>query len=97
MNIEIFQHYISVDGFGGLGVLAVHKHGNSFIEVSTAHCSANDQYSKKVAVNQLRAARELGQVVRLSINHRARNDTNHREIRDFVNEVFSIYNLGADQ
>lgn len=93
-NIEIIHHFKpeSSNAKGGLGVLAIHEHGNSFVEITTMPCSEQDQYSKKTAVTMLKTAREQGHFIRVPLTKDLnRRMTNHRDIRDLVINMFYPY------
>jgi hypothetical protein len=85
-KVEVIHHIIDPSNFGGLGVMATHFDGDSYVEIATEPCSYADQYSKKVAVEHLRNNYAADMKIRVPINKR-RNVT-HREVRDFVVTMF---------
>lgn len=88
-KVEVIHHIIADNGFGGLGILATHTEGDSFIRVSTEPCSKADQYSKKIAVASLKKNHDAGAFIRVPVN-KQRNVT-HRELREVVICMFDIY------
>lgn len=80
----IIHHFIRNKSKGGLAVMAVHVEGNSYVDVATAICSVQDQYSKKVAVRLLESSLTDNQTIRLPINNCLRHKMTHRELRDWV-------------
>lgn len=81
---KIIQHFIRHKSKGGLAVMAVHLDGNSYIDVTTAICSTQDQYSKKIAVRMLDNNFTDNQTIRLPISNVMRNHMTHRVLRDWV-------------
>lgn len=88
--IEIFCHVINKTGKGGCGFLATHDPKNSYIEISTAPCSEQDQYSKKVAVALLRQIYSQGLRIRLPIPSNQRRKMTHGILRNIVEHIFTV-------
>lgn len=85
---EIIHHIIGKNQKGGMGILAQHQPGDSFVTLTTEPCSMQDQYSKKTAVALLRMNMENGCSIRVPINPDARRKVTHRLLRDFVKSMF---------
>lgn len=85
---EIIHHFMGPNNRGGLGVMATHTEGDSFIVVSTAICSVNDQYTKKIACALLDYNREQGHSILLPISVEKRRKVTHRLLRDFIMTMF---------
>ena len=88
--IEIFQHFMKPNNKGGLGVYATHYVGDSFITVTTAYCSNDDQYNKQTACSILRKQYLEEKTIRIPLPTRiSRKMANHRDIRNTVLDIFS--------
>ncbi len=87
--IEIFQHFIKNKNKGGLGVYGVHMSGDSFITVTTAYCSNDDQYNKQVACDMLRKQFVSENTIRIPLPSEVnRKSPTHRQIRDTILDIF---------
>ena len=87
--IEIFQHFIKPKNKGGFAVYGTHNHGDSFITVTTAYCSNDDQYSKQVACDILRRQYVSENTVRIPLpSNVSRRNPTHRDIRNTILDVF---------
>ena len=86
-KVEVIHHMITETGFGGMGVLATHTEGDSFIRLTTEPCSKADQYNKKIAVSSLKKNYERGAFIRVPVSKQ--RDVTHRELRDVVINFFS--------
>jgi hypothetical protein len=86
-KVEVIHHIVNENGFGGMGVLATHTEGDSFIRLTTEPCSKADQYSKKIAVAVLRSNYDDGAFIRIPVSKQ--RGVTHRELRDVVIELFS--------
>lgn len=90
-TISIVHHDIKPNGRGGIGVLATHTTGDSFICVSTSVCSIDDQYVKKVANTMLKDSYESGKFIKLPIQNDVRYKMNHRYLRNVVMDIIPYY------
>lgn len=96
-QIEIYSHYFNDTDYGnesvkkgGLGVLMVHRNGDSFVTVATSVCSKNDTYSKKIANANLRKSFEEGKVIKLPLpSCFDRKNVNYGDIRRVSDLFFS--------
>lgn len=86
---QVIQHFHNRDNnMGGLAAMLTHTQGDSFVYLTTAHCSTNDRYVKKVAVAQLHAQFAAGAKVKFGYGVRK---TNPRELRDALFALLNIY------
>jgi hypothetical protein len=89
--IQVFAHYICRSGKGGVGVLATHSPGDSFIRVYSEPCSDVDQYSKRIANTRLRMHVAEQQFIRIPLQRHLRWNASHRDVRDLVSNMFSDF------
>lgn len=85
-KVEVIHHITGENNFGGCAIMALHTDGDSFLRIVTEPCSVNDQYSKKIANQQLRKNYAEGRFIRVPIKYR--RDITHREVRDIVIDMF---------
>lgn len=82
MSVRVIMHKIGYTGFGGVTLIAEHHPGDSFYNLTTAICSKEDQYCKRIGVANAVAADEKGQTIRLPLMLSSRNNVRHRDLRD---------------
>ncbi len=67
-----------------------HTSGDSFVYVTTAHCSYDDAYNKKVAVQKLNENFDAGAKIKVPLVPGMRKMT-HQQLRDSMFALFSCY------
>lgn len=85
-TIQVIHHAMTENGYGGLGIMLTHTSGDSFAYLTTAHCSTNDRYVKKLAVKELNSQFAAGAKVKFGVRNRRMN---HAELRSLIYEVFN--------
>lgn len=86
-TIQVIHHAQTQSGYGGLGIMLTHTAGDSFIYLTTAHCSTNDRYVKKLAVQELNSQFAAGAKVKLGVTNRRMN---HAELRSLIYQFFNV-------
>lgn len=86
---QVIQHFHNHENnMGGLAAMLTHIQGDSFVYLTTAHCSSNDRYVKKVAVAELHKNYNAGAKIKFGITERKMTP---RELRDALFELLNIY------
>ena len=88
--MEIFSHYINSSSFGGCGVLATYRQGDSFIRIATAVCSKKDQYNKRIARFLLRENMQTGKVICVPRPGSRNSELPHRDLRNTIDKMFNL-------
>lgn len=92
MTIQIVRHYHDKSGIatkGGLCVVAHHDKGDSFYTIMTSVCSSADQYSRKVAHENISAALEAGNFIKLPLpSWYNRNKVTREQLLEVVDQAF---------
>jgi hypothetical protein len=87
--INIIHHVTVPTNKGGLGIMATHSKGDSFVKIATSHCSVNDQYNKKIACTILEANMQAERYIKIPLPFKLnRHKISHRDLRNMVIDLF---------